>query len=87
MKWHRTPLKPRSITPLGHLINTPIIRGLCVIIYAHIVNTRVDPDNPWSAPDARRARRRMRERVRKREKERETEREKKKKLRNKRFLR
>lgn len=46
--------RPRSITSLGRLINTPIIRGLCVIIYAHIVDTpRVDPHNPWPAPSVR----------------------------------
>lgn len=42
--------RSRSITPLGRLINTPIIRGLCVIIYTYNVGTlRVDPDNPRPA--------------------------------------
>lgn len=52
MKWHLSErARPGSITPLGRLINTHIIRGLCVIIYAYIVDTlRADPDNPRPAP-------------------------------------
>lgn len=40
-----------SIMPLGHLVNSSIIRGRCVIIYAHFVDICIDSNNLRSAQE------------------------------------